>query len=255
MRDRIKEAFGQVQAEGALKESTLAFLEKKTRGYARARSKRRPVYACAAACACLALLLLGGRWLYFTPTAEISVDINPSIELQINRFDRVISVNGFNEDGRALSAALDVRFMDYTAAIDRILNDGRITQLLSGNELMTVTVTSPDEAQSARIYSHVEACMAGHGNAHCYFASPEEVAPAHDVGLSHGKYRAFLEAQSLDPDLTPEDVQDMTMRELQDLIDCHSTGSTGEGASHGSWEPGGHGYGHGGGHGHGKRGH
>lgn len=254
MHDRIKDAFRQVQAEEALKEGTLAFLEKRTHDY-RTRPKKRPVYACAAACVCLALILLGGRWLYFTPTAEISVDINPSIELSINRFDRVISVNGFNEDGRALSAALDIRFMDYAAAIERILSDSRIAELLSGDEIMTVTVTGPDGEQSARIYSHMEACMAGHGNAHCYFTSPEEVAPAHDAGLSHGKYRAFLEAQSLDPGLTPEDVQDMTMREIQDLIDCHSTGSGDDPPSHGGWAPGVHGYGHGGGHSHGKRGH
>ena len=45
----------------------------------------------------------GKRWLYFTPIAEISIDINPSIELRVNRFDQVISVDGLNGDGQALA--------------------------------------------------------------------------------------------------------------------------------------------------------
>lgn len=32
--------------------------------------------------------------------------------------------------------------------------------------------------------------------------TPEEVASAHETGLSCGKYRAFLELQLLDPDIT-----------------------------------------------------
>lgn len=256
MHDRIKEAFGQIRAEEGLKGSTMAFLEKRTRGYTKAKAEKRPLYAYAAACACLLLTLLGGRWLYFTPTAEISVDINPSIELQINRFDRVISVNAFNEDGQAFSGALDVRFKNYTAAIEEILNDDGIAALLSADEILTFTVTGPNESQSSRIFSNVEAYTAAHGNAYCYFASPEEVAMAHECGLSHGKYRAFIEAQSLDPTLTPEAVQGMTMREIQDLIDSLSVGCEDESHSPGGWGAGphGHGNGHRDWHGNGKRG-
>lgn len=256
MNERMKEAFGQVRAEEALKDSTMAFLAERTRGYTRAKAGKRPLYAYAAACACLLLTLLGGRWLYFTPTAEISVDINPSIELCINRFDRVIAVNAFNRDGQELSNALNVRFKSYTAAIEQILNDGQISSLLSGDEILTFTVTGPDDTQSSRIFSNVEAYTAEHGNAYCYFASPEEVASAHACGLSHGKYRAFLEIQSLDPDITPEDIQDMTMREIRDLIDCHSTGCEDASLPHNGWDggPHGHGSGHGPWHGNGKRG-
>lgn len=256
MHDRIKGAFGQVHAEEALKDSTMAFLAERTRGYTRAKAGKRPLYAYAAACACLLLTLLGGRWLYFTPTAEISVDINPSIELCINRFDRVISVNAFNEDGQELSNALNVKFKDYAAAVEEILSDDTVAALLSGDEVLTFTVTGPDEAQSSRIFSDVEAYTARHGNAYCYFASPEEVASAHACGLSHGKYRAFLEIQSLDPDITPEDVQDMTMREIWDLIDCHSTGCEDASPPHNGWDGGPHGHdsGHGPWHRNGKRG-
>lgn len=220
MNRAFKELFGPITADEGLKERTQAFLAEQTRGYSRAETgkRRRPAYALAA-CACLLLVLLGGRWLYFTPTAEISIDINPSLELEINRFDRVVRVSALNEDGQALADTLDVKYKSYTQAIEQLLNHESVTALLSDGEVMTITVVGQDEVQSASILSGVEACTAGHHNTYCHAATSEEVAGAHESGLSCGKYRAFLELQRLDPDITPEDVQGMTMREIQDLID------------------------------------
>ena len=65
----------------------------------------------------------------------------------------------------------------------------------------------------------MESCVAGHQNAYCYSADSKEVAPAHGHGMSCGKYRAFLELQKLCPDITPEEIQNMTMREIRDLTD------------------------------------
>ena len=203
----------------------------------------RPAHVCCSYC-------WGGQRLYFTPTAEISIDINPSIELSVNRFDRVIAVTGFNEDGQEFSKTLDVTYKDYTQAIEQILHHDSITALLSGDEIMTITVVGSDERQSAKILSGVAACMASRNNTYCYFARAEDVAAAHDVGLSCGKYRAFLELQRLNPNVTPETVQGMTMREIRELIESLSDGGN-DTALYNSWGNGHHGQG--GNHGNGWR--
>ena len=243
MNDAFKELFGQVRAGEDLKDRTRIFLAGKTRGYTRGRERRRPL--CAAACLLL-VVLLGGRWLYFTPIAEISMDINPSIELGVNRLDQVISVNGFNEDGRALAQGLDVKYRPYRDAVEEILNHDAVAALLSGGEVMAITVSGPDERRSARILSEVEACAAGHGNTHCESATPEDAAAAHELGLSCGKYRAFLALRQLDPEITPEAVQGMTMREIWEL-----TGRLSPGGGDGLPPSGGQGNGHHGHHGYG----
>ena len=193
------------------------------------------------------LALLGGRWLYFTPTAAISIDINPSLELSVNRFDRVIAITGFNEDGQALSDALDVKYKKYAQAVEQILHHDSVTALLSGGEVIAITVVGPDGQQSAKLLSGVKTCAAGQGNIDCYSAQPEEADAAHEAGLSCGKYRAFLELQLLDPDVTPEAVQGMTMREIRDMIDRLSSDSGSDSPPSGSWGNGHHG--NGGGHG------
>lgn len=239
--------FGPVRAEEELKNRTLAFLKKKTRGYAGARGYSR--YA--AACACLLLALLGGRWLYFTPTVRISIDVNPSIEMGVNRFDQVVSVDGLNEDGKALSDTLHVTYMNYSDAVQAVLSSDAIAALLSDGEVMAITVIGPDGRQSAGILSGVEARAAERRNTYCYFSPPAEVSAAHEAGLSCGKYRAFLELRRLDPDITPEAVRGMTMREILDLTIRLSAGEDDPAPSRGSPEAGGRG--RGGGYGRGRR--
>ena len=243
MNNALKEVFAPIQAEKALKDRTQAFLAERTRGYTSTDTGRRGYPAYAAACACLLMVLLGGRWLYFTPTAEISIDINPSIELSVNRFDRVIAVTGFNEDGQEFSKTLDVTYKDYTQAIEQILHHDSITALLSGGEVMSITVVGPDGQQSAKLLSGVRACTTGQSNIDCYSAQSGEAAAAHEAGLSCGKYRAFLELQLLDPDITPEAVQGMTMREIRALIDSLSAGGENETSSYNNWGNGHHGQG------------
>lgn len=67
---------------------------------------KAPHAACAPALAVCLLLLLsgGGYWVYFLPTAKIDIDINPSVALSINRFNKVLSVEGYNAGGQALAA-------------------------------------------------------------------------------------------------------------------------------------------------------
>ena len=249
MNNAFKNLFGQIRAEEGLKDHTRVFLTKQTRGYTRSGTakRRHPAYA---AVACLLLMLLGTRWLYFTPTAEISVDINPSIELSINRLDRVIAVNSFSEEGWEILSTLDVKHKNYAEAVKQILDYEGITALLSGDEIMAITVAGSDRRQSAEILSGIETCTAGRSNTYycCYFARSEDVAAAHETGLSCGKYRAFLELQLLDPDITPETVQGMTMREILELIESLSVDGENNTSSYNGWGNGYHGQGDGHGH-------
>ena len=97
MREKIKQAFDHVQAEDGLKHSTSEYIFYKTRGYTQTKAVNYKRVLSVAAC--LLLLFLGGRQFYFIPTVKISIDINPSMELGVNSFDRIVSVEGYNDDG------------------------------------------------------------------------------------------------------------------------------------------------------------
>lgn len=268
MNSRIREAFDAVHAEESLKESTRAFLEQRTPG---SRARRGwwagQRLALAAACLLLVALGVGGWWLYFTPTATISIEVNPYVELGVNRFDQVVSAVGRNDDGEALVENLDLRFLSYDQAVEEIVSDDQVSALLAQDEVMTIAVIGADETQCGRLLTRIQSCTAGQQNTYCYCASGQEAAAAEDVGLSCGKYRAYLALKELDPSITPEQVRSMTMGELQRLIDqltygtqdqpVQDAGQTGENSagndtgtgSTSSGGTGGNGHGHCGGHG------
>lgn len=251
MDDKIKAAFGAVCADEELKSKTRAFIAQKTHGHAVRRTLNYRRLLPAAAVGCLALFLFAGGKLYFTPTARIDIEINPSLELGINRFDKVVSVNPLNEDGKKLAESLDIKFAGYDEAFRRILDNKSVEALLSDNEIMTVTVIETNNSQSADILSEVRAFTKGYGNVYCHSASSEEVSAAHELELPCGKYRAFLELQAHDPDITPDEIRDMTMRQIRELI----TDLSGDGNNESSAAAGGNGHhGNGYGHGHGQNG-
>lgn len=215
MEDKIKAAFDAVRASDELKGRTKAFIARKTRGY---RARKALNYRIIIPAICLALVLFAGAGLYFTPTARISIDINPSLELGINRFDRVVSVNALNDDGKELAKTPGIKFAGYDEALRRILDNESVEAMLSENEIMTITVIETSSAQSERILSDMKSCADGHNNVYCDSASSEDASAAHALGLSCGKYRAFLELRELDPDIAPEDIQGMSMREIRGRI-------------------------------------
>ena len=227
MNDVLKEALDQVQAEPSLKEDTLSFLYEKTNGYRRAPaavSHYRPILSVAA---CLMLVVCLGLWrAWFTPVSVISLDINPSLELELNRFDRVLSVEGYNEDGENLAETLSVQFLNYQDALEEILSSQVVSDCLAREELLSIAVVDDNTQRQQSLLAGVEACTAAHGQAHCYAADSEALEDAHHAGLSYGKYQAYLELQALDPSITPQQVQNMTIREIQQWISSLSASGT-----------------------------
>lgn len=226
MREQLIRALDSVHAEESLKRQTRDFLARRTRGFS-ARPAGRPLRLAAAA-ACLVLLLAGGGgWACFTPTSTVSVDVNPSLELQVNRFDRVISVEGFNQEGEALADALDLTFLPCSSAVERLLDSADMAPYLSRDSAVTITVVGSDQGQRDRLLAALEGAAALHQGAYCCAYSTEEVASAHHLGLSYGKYAAYLELQALAPEITPEEVARMSMHDIRSLISALSGASGG----------------------------
>ena len=216
-KEKLKASLDQIHAEESLKTSTKKYLFEKVYFKEKKRSSPLRKFAAAAVCS-LAVFIGGGSWLFFTPTAFISVDVNPSLELGINRFDRIVSVTGYNEDGRALARDLHIKYMDYTDALETLMEDQNMEVYLADNADVVLTVAGDNAAKSSEILDNVESCMSEHQNVYCHSGNSEEVHHAHDAGLSFGKYQAWQVLQDLDPDITLEEVQDMTMSEIRDLI-------------------------------------
>lgn len=250
---RLNEAFDAVRASEALKSQTAQAVVREMRAGGARRRGRRLLPALAVAVCLLVAAGLGGHALYYTPTTVLSIDINPSLEMDINRFDRVIALNGYNDDGAALAAALDVQNLRYDEAVDELLANATIVDCLArGEELAIAVVQAQDDAaQSGAVLDYVSGCTDRHENAHCYAleAGDAQLAEAHDAGLSCGKYHVYQELLAYDPSLAAEEAQQMTMRELRDLLAQYQGEAGTDPGANGAQQGQGYGAGNGGGQG------
>lgn len=167
----------------------------------------------------LIVLMGGGYWMYFIPVVTISVDINPSIELSINRLDRVISVKAYNDDGQTIIETMDLTNDTYTQALNELLADSTITALLADNGQVNITVVGNDHDHCLNMIETINNDVSCSGHMSCHHGNTSELEQAHDHGLSYGKYAMYQRLLEYYPDLTIEQVQDMSMRELMDLLD------------------------------------
>ena len=85
--------------------------------------KKRPVLRYATLAACLLLVCLSGFGvhLYRTPASYIYLDINPSVRLDLNCFERVIAVVPLNDDAKTLLSEADISRGDAQSCINQIV--------------------------------------------------------------------------------------------------------------------------------------
>ncbi|MCM1539892.1 MAG: hypothetical protein NC121_01380 [Blautia sp.] len=212
----FQKSMSEIRATEDLKKSTLQYLEKQQAKKSDARPRRTFQYALAAICLFL-LLGTGGYSMYRKPTSYISIDVNPSIELGINRFGKVVSAEAYNEDGQSILQRVSLKNISYIQAINRLLADESDLLYLQDDSLLVFTVISDQshsileelrtnefaQAYKTLMYTSDTACM-------------EE---AHSHEMSFGIYRAYLELSQYDSSVTIEDCHDMSIGEIQTRIE------------------------------------
>ena len=220
MENKLRGAFSALKASEKLKRTTKAALRKKTFDYGRQigriRVRRRRMAGCLAS---LVLVLTGlGAW--FTPTASIAVDINPSIELRVNLFDRVIALEGRNSDGEAVVGELDLTGKPYDEAMLRLLLSHGLAPYLEQGSTITITLAgSGDHAVQmlSKVVCRAYAVAQEENVVYCQ-VSWDTVKAAKTAGLCIPRYLAWQELQKTDPHITVEDIKEMPIEEIRKLI-------------------------------------
>lgn len=101
----------------------------------------------------IAAMLSTGVYAYYTPYSYISVDINPSLELYVNRFDRVIKTHAFNEEAtKLLEASQKVNHMKAEEAVGQLINQaasqGYLQDTVENSVMIVVSSNSKKEEKN-----------------------------------------------------------------------------------------------------------
>lgn len=233
----LKAAFNEIHAEQSLKKETKQFIYNKiykndkieNKNYYKNHYNNKKIVKCITAVACCIMALLGvsGYYTYNTPAAVISFDINPSIELEVNIFDKIINVTSYNSEGQSIVDEISLKNKNYIVAINEILKNEKIVSFLQSGNNVEILVAGKDESKSDKM----RACLLSETgiadeNIHC--SNWDNMTTAHSAGLSCGKYHLYLQLQNENPSITIEDIKNLSMQEIKEMLQNTTINDSGE---------------------------
>ena len=101
--------------------------------------KRLARWGAMAACLCLLLL---GSWVWQSPIGTVRMQINPDVQLSVNRFDRVVALEGLNADGAALIDGYHAYGKGMKAVSDELADRAMEQGYLADGGQITLTADS-----------------------------------------------------------------------------------------------------------------
>ena len=116
-----------------------------------------------AVAACLALVVVGGGAGYYYQSnnavaSVVSLDVNPSVELKVNKNEKVISATPQNEDGKVILEGLDLKGVPVdvamNAVIGSLLQHGYVDELANS---ILITVEDDDVQRGEKLQEELTA--------------------------------------------------------------------------------------------------
>jgi hypothetical protein len=190
-------------------------------------TKKIAVFAASAA----AFVVLGtGAWAYATPYSYVSMDVNPSIEYTVNRFDRVLTVKAINDDGEEILKAITLEDLENKTiedailkTVDQITAAGYFNTTAEGGIVITTASENMDKADelATDLQQVVEEEIAEVKEdiiVEAYSVGLERVEEARELGVTPGKLNLVEKLQSSSSDPSSINIEEWLNRSVKDIM-------------------------------------
>ena len=188
--------------------------------------------------ACLAVMLLGGGGLFYQQAnavaSVVSLDVNPSIELKVNRSEKVLVCTPLNEDAKAILADMgngaDLKGAKLDVAVNAIVGSlVRNGYLNSISSAIMISVEDKDTARAEKLQRELTSTVDGVLQTSESRASVLTQTLTQDAGLtqqarensiSTGKAALVNRVLAINPSLKFDALAKLSVEELKDLAEA-----------------------------------
>lgn len=175
-----------------------------------------------AACFVLAILVCVGFWGAKNENYQtFYIDVNPSLEISLNRFDTVSQVNYLNSDAEKALMDVDLIGCSPEEALELVVNAFERHGYFADEAEMYISTANEDEDSQKllkRLKNHAENIKGNKNyNVNTSSLSKEEREEAKELGISPGKYNIISKIIEKLPSYSVEDLKDLPMSELKKL--------------------------------------
>ena len=158
-----------------------------------------------------------GVYAWKNPVQYISIDINPSLELSVNCFQRIISINSLNDDGWKLVETVSLKAQTYESGINRIINSAKNLGYINGEGDVLISISSEDEKLNERTQITIREKVTD--NIEVMTFDTEEHNTSLKKGLSPGKNNIIEKVIESGIGLDKNDLVDIPVNELIKKLD------------------------------------
>lgn len=188
--------------------------------------------------ACLAVMLLGGGGLFYqranAVASVVSLDVNPSIELKVNRSEKVLACTPLNEDAKAILADMsngaDLKGAKLDVAVNAIVGSlVRNGYLDSISSAIMISVEDKDTARAEKLQRELTSTVDGVLQTSEAKAAVLTQTLTQDAGLtqqarensiSTGKAALVNRVLAINPSLKFDALAKLSVEELKDLAEA-----------------------------------
>lgn len=188
--------------------------------------------------ACLAVMLLGGGGLFYqranAVASVVSLDVNPSIELKVNRSEKVLVCTPLNEDAKAILADMgngaDLKGAKLDVAVNAIVGSlVRNGYLDSISSAIMISVEDKDTARAEKLQRELTSTVDGvlqtsESRASVLTQTLTQDAAreqqARENNISTGKAALVNRVLAINPSLKFDALAKLSVEELKDLAEA-----------------------------------
>jgi hypothetical protein len=187
-------------------------------------------FAALAASAAALVVFSVGTWAYASPYSYVSVDVNPSIEYTLNRFNRVLNIKATNDDGEELLDEISLDNLKnqtikdaITATVQQIADTGYFNSDMDGG--IVITTSGQNENKAAELAQVLEQTViekvvetGDDIQIEAYNVSLERVEQAHELGVTPGKLNLIEKLQAASSDPTAVDIDEWIDKPVREIM-------------------------------------
>lgn len=226
----FKSAVNCIKANENLKRKTGEYLMKNLTAMPSASNPiriKRPVVKRAIAAACTAVFVcaasIGAYAYYKTPASYLSLDINPSVELGVNPFGKVVSAMAYNNDGKTILDGQHVMGSNVKNAVSTLVKSAAQKGFIAkdGSTVIAVTSETDNSATAAELQDAAEqgadSAVEAEGDTATIVKDNVALArrdEARKLGITPGKLNLIQKLQALDSSITVDQYKDAKVKDI-----------------------------------------
>ena len=181
---------------------------------------KKHVLAMAATAAAFVLLFSAGIYAYMSPYYYVSVDVNPSIVMKANRFERVIGMEAMNDDAKAVLSEINWKNKTVEQVMNETLLEIEQEGYFEQSDEILIAATSKNGKNADKLAMALSKTAKFANKEHAEISSEaigyEMVQSAKALGMTPGKYN--LITKHLGESVNADNVDEYLNTSVKDLM-------------------------------------